>query len=172
MSKRAGNVILLRDLVEEFGIDVVRWFFNEKALSTQMAFDMALARDASDKNPVYYVQYAHARLVAIAEKARVLAEAADTQSFKNLMAVPSARALASKIIEFPEVVSDVARDYTVQAITTYATALAQCSNAFYRDVRVITDDGYNGVALALSLRAKETLIQTLNLLGISSPDKM
>ena len=171
MSKRAGNVILLRDLVEEFGVDVVRWFFNEKALSTQMTFDMALAREQSEKNPVYYVQYAHARLASISEKTKGLAEARATE-FTELIKTPSARALAAKITEFPEVVAGVARDYNVQGLTNYAAALANIANAYYRDVRVVHDEGYDSGALALGLRAKETLAQVLNLLGISAPEKM
>lgn len=172
MSKRAGNVILLRDLVEEFGIDIVRWFFNEKALSTQMAFDMALAREKSEKNPVYYVQYAHARLASIIEKAKGVEPNADRGEFSTLITAGSARALASKITEFPEVVAHVAREYTVHALTIYATALATAVNAFYRDVHVVNDNGVDGAALALAIRAKETLAETLTLLGISAPDRM
>ncbi|MBI5077779.1 MAG: arginine--tRNA ligase [Candidatus Yonathbacteria bacterium] len=171
MSKRAGNVVSLRDLVEEFGIDIVRWFFNEKALSTQMTFDMALAREQSEKNPVYYAQYAHARLVSIVEKVRGVKEGR-TNKFADVVQIPSARALASKITEFPEVVMHVAREYAVQALTSYATMLAISANAFYRDVRIINDDGVNTAALALAIRAKETLAETLALLGIHSPDRM
>ncbi|MHB1118123.1 MAG: arginine--tRNA ligase [Minisyncoccota bacterium] len=171
MSKRAGNVVLLRDLVEEFGADVVRWFFNEKALSTQMTFDMALAREQSEKNPVYYVQYAHARLASIAEKTQGIPEVCATE-FVELAKTPSARTLAAKIIEFPEVVIDVTRDYEVQRLTSYATMLAVAANAYYRDVRVVRDGGYDSGALALGLRAKETLAHVLGLLGISAPEKM
>lgn len=199
MSKRAGNVILLRDLVEDLGIDIVRWFFIEKALNTQMAFDMGLAREKSEKNPVYYVQYAHARLVSVIEKAGkasntdisgrtplpesgrgVLPETREllsrrlpeTGGFADLFKTPSARALAMKITELPEVVADIAQNYAVHALTGYATALATAVNAYYRDVRIVTDNGVDTTALALAIRAKETLAETLALLGISAPDKM
>ena len=185
MSKRAGNVILLRDLVSEFGIDIVRWFFIEKALNTQMAFDMALGREKSEKNPVYYVQYAHARLVSVAEKARGTDSGSpglptdsgrpglpENSEFSQLIKTPSARALATKIIEFPEVVADVARNYAVHSLTTYASALASVANAYYRDVRIVDNGAVNTTALALALRAKETLAETLALLGISAPEKM
>lgn len=186
MSKRAGNVILLRDLVEEFGRDIVRWFFNEKALSTQMAFNMALAREQSEKNPVYYVQYAHARLVSLIEKAhsagflgspdlpKILGRAVlpGDGRFTELLNIPSARALASKITELPEVIADIAQNYTVHALTGYATTLAAATNAYYRDVRIVNDGTVDTVALALAIRAKETLAQTLAVLGISAPDKM
>lgn len=194
MSKRAGNVILLRDLVEEFGIDIVRWFFIEKALNTQMAFDMGLAREKSEKNPVYYVQYAHARLVSVIEKAGKASNAdisgspdlpkipgrsglpetglPETVGFADLFKTPSARALAMKITELPEVVADIAQNYTVHALTGYATALAIATNAYYRDVRIVTDNGVDTTALALAIRAKETLAETLDLLGISAPERM
>ena len=171
MSKRAGNVILLRDLVEGFGIDIVRWFFNEKALSTQMTFDMALAREKSEKNPVYYVQYAHARIASIEEKIRPLSPHTKT-TFRELMGIPSARALASRIIEFSEVITDVALMYNVNTLTVYATELASATNAFYRDVRIIENERYDEGALALVRRAKETLRKTLSVLGISAPEKM
>ena len=171
MSKRAGNVILLRDLVEEFGIDIVRWFFIEKALNTQMAFDMALAREKSEKNPVYYVQYAHARIASIVGKARGVTEGHATE-FVELMKVPSARALATKITELPEIIDYVAREYAVNTITTYATALATAANAYYRDVHIVNDDGVDTGALTLAVRAKETLADTLYLFGISAPERM
>ncbi len=172
MSKRAGNVISLRDLVKEFGIDVVRWFFIEKSLNTQMTFDMALAREASDVNPVYYVQYAHARISAIIEKIKGLPESSEGLSFADIMKTPSARALASKIAEFPEIIADTARDYNVHSITTYATALATAVNACYRDMRVVGDGSYDKGVLALFVRAKETIGSTLSILGISAPERM
>ncbi len=172
MSKRAGNVILLRDLVDELGIDVVRWFFIEKALNTQMNFDMALARVASDINPVYYVQYAHARISAIIEKAKNLSESREGLSFTDMMKIPSARALALKIAEFTEIITDIARDYNVHGVTTYATALATAVNACYRDMRVVNDGFYDRGTLALFVRAKETIWSSLAILGISAPDQM
>ncbi|HAS84667.1 MAG TPA: arginine--tRNA ligase [Candidatus Yonathbacteria bacterium] len=171
MSKRAGNVILLRDLVEEFGIDVVRWFFSDRALNTQMTFDMAIAREQSEKNPVFYTQYAHARLASIAEKCKGLKEGKET-NFADLIKIPSARALASKITEFPEVVAEISRDYNVHALAGYATSLAIEANAFYRDVRVADGGTFNSSALALAIRAKETIAETLSLLGISAPERM
>lgn len=171
MSKRAGTVILLRDLVEEFGIDVVRWFFNEKALGTQMAFDMALARERSERNPVFYAQYAHARLASIIEKCNEY-PARENKNFGELMEILAARALAAKISEYSEVVRDTALDYHVHRLTIYATELAGAINGFYRDVRVVEGDSYNVVTRELAVRAKETLRETLALLGIQAPEKM
>lgn len=136
-----------------------------------MTFDMALAREKSEKNPVFYVQYSHARLSSIAEKCKVLKEGEEIK-FAELIKIPSARALASKISELREVVAEVSRDYNVHALAGYATALATSANGFYRDVRVVEGDTFSPSALALATRAKEALTETLSLLGISAPERM
>lgn len=170
MSKRAGNVILLEDLVDELGIDVVRWFFSEKSLNTHMDFDMERARKQSSENPVYYVQYAHARICSILEHSKGLSS--DGSALADALKEKSARALALKIAAFPEAVERIARDYQVHKLTTYAYELANAFSQFYRDVRVIENDTYNKGALELALLAKNTLGKTLSLLGISAPEKM
>ena len=170
MSKRLGNVILLEDLVDELGIDVVRWFFAEKAISTHMEFDMELAREESPKNPVYYVQYAHARINSIIENTKNLT--ADKSSLADVIHHKRGRALGLKIAEFPEVVESIAKDFQIQKLTTYAYELASEFSQFYRDVRVIQDDSYNKGAIELALLAKKTLAQSLKLLGISAPERM
>ncbi len=170
MSKRLGNVILLEDLVDELGIDVVRWFFAEKAISTHMEFDMELAREESPKNPVYYVQYAHARINSIIENTKNIT--ADKSSLADVIHRERGRALGLKIAEFPEVVESIAKDFQIQKLTTYAYELASEFSQFYRDVRVIQDDSYNKGAIELALLAKKTLAQSLKLLGISAPERM
>ncbi|MDO8572169.1 MAG: arginine--tRNA ligase [bacterium] len=170
MSKRTGNVIWLEDLVDELGIDVVRWFFTEKAISTHMEFDMKLAREQSAKNPVYYVQYAHARINSIIENTKNLT--ADTSSLADVIHHERGRALALKIAEFPEVVEAIAKDFQIQKLTTYAYELGSEFSQFYRDVRVIQGDSYNKGAIDLAFLAKKTLVQSLKLLGISAPERM
>lgn len=170
MSKRAGNVILLEDLVDEFGLDVVRWFFNEKSLNTHMDFDMALAREHSAKNPVFYVQYAHARICSIAEKAKNVPS--DGSSMADAVKEKAGRALAVKLAEFPEVISVVANDCQVHKLTTYAYELAHSFSQFYENVRMVGSDTHNKGALALALTSKEVLAKSLGLLGISAPNKM
>lgn len=170
MSKRFGNIILLEDLVDELGIDVVRWFFAEKAISTHMEFDMELAREQSAKNPVYYVQYAHARINSIIENTKNLTP--DASSLVDAIHHERGRALALKIAEFPEVVEAIAKDFHIQKLTTYAYELASEFSQFYRDVRVIQDSSYNKGAIELAHLAKKTLAQSLKLLGISAPERM
>jgi len=170
MSKRAGNVIALEDLVDDFGLDVVRWFFSDKSLNTHMDFDAELAKEQSQKNPVYYVQYAHARICSIIKKTKELKP--DESSLVDTLKTEKGRALAMKITEFSEVIEGIANDYQVHKLTTYAHELASEFSQFYRDVRVTQDDTYNKGALELINITKSTLMKTLNLLGISAPEKM
>ncbi len=170
MSKRVGNVIFLVNLINEFGIDVVRWFFSEKSLGTHMEFDMALAREHSAKNPVFYVQYAHARISSILEKAKNIP--ADGSKIADAMKDKEARALAIKVMEFPEVVSSITLDYQVHKLTTYVYDLAATFAQFYEKVRIVGDTTHNSGALELAILAKETIAKSLNLLGISAPEKM
>jgi arginyl-tRNA synthetase len=170
MSKRLGTVILLEDLVDEFGIDVVRWFYAEKAIGTHMEFDMELAREQSAKNPVYYVQYAHARINSIEENAKKLSP--DESTTADIMGEKNARALALKIAQFPEIIEDAANDYQIQKLTTYAYELASSFSQFYRDVRIVGGVTYRKGALDLAILVKSTLARSLKLLGISAPESM
>ena len=172
MSKRAGNVILLEDLVDELGIDVVRWFFSEKALGSHMEFDLGLARERSAKNPVFYVQYAHARMCSIERNVEGLASSGRNDIAVLAETTPSARALLSAINAFPEVVSGVAHTHDVHKLPVYAYELATAFSHFYRDVRVVEGETYHPDALALVQSTKNILRTTLDLMGISSPEKM
>jgi arginyl-tRNA synthetase len=170
MSKRAGNVVLLEDLVSEIDIDVARWFFLEKTLNTQMDFNLTLAKERSEKNPVRYVQYAHARMFSIIEKAGKEKKETD---FANVLKDPSARLLARKLVEFPEVIEEITKDFMVSKLTTYTYSLSKVFSQFYHDVRVLKEDGsIDSEALALVQRSEATLECALSLLGISAPEKM
>ncbi|MDP3957862.1 MAG: arginine--tRNA ligase [bacterium] len=170
MSKRAGNVVYLRDLVEEFGLDVVRWFYGEKSLNTHMEFDARLAKEHSEKNPVFYVQYAHARIASIIAKAKGLPN--DGTTLLDVMREPSARQLSLELLKFEEVLEAAADDFHVHRLTSYASALASAFSGFYRDVRIVGDGSYNGGGYALLLMTKAALSKSLGLLGISAPEKM
>lgn len=170
MSKRLGTAILLEELVDELGIDVVRWFYAEKAIGTHMEFDMALAREQSAKNPVYYVQYAHARINSI--EANVKKLPADGSTIKDIANEESARALILKVVQFPEIIEDITRDHHVHKLTTYAYELASAFSQFYRDVRIVGESTYRQGALDMALLAKAVLAQSLKLLGISAPERM
>ena len=181
MSKRAGDFITLDELLAEIGVDAARWFFASRAASSGIDFDIELAKKQSNENPVYYVQYAHARIASILRKAAesgMEAPAADDLRLPGLLAgvlsgAPEA-ALARQIVRLPEVVEDAAASEETHGITTYATELATTFHAFYRDARVVDADEADRSAarLALVAAAKTTLANALSLLGISAPETM
>jgi arginyl-tRNA synthetase len=170
MSKRAGNIVLLEDLVREISLDVVRWFYNERALNTHMEFDVALAKERSEKNPVFYVQYAHARMASII--ANCAAFGGNGTPLSKVLQNKSARALAMKLVQFSEIIKTTADDCQVNRLTTYAYELASHFSQFYRDVRVIEEEKYNDGALELVQSGRIILAKTLSLLGVSAPEKM
>ncbi|OGF52065.1 hypothetical protein A2739_01785 [Candidatus Giovannonibacteria bacterium RIFCSPHIGHO2_01_FULL_43_100] len=170
MSKRAGEFVTMDELLEQVGVDVARWFFLERSPNTHMDFDLDLAREKSEKNPVYYVQYAHTRMSSILAKSGKLGfhlEAELPSAFLH----PAERSLALKILRFPELLEDISKDYQVHRLTTYAYELAQTFSAFYRDVKVIGSEREAELLYFVS-KTKETLGDVLKTLGISQPEKM
>ncbi len=172
MSKRLGNVVLLRDLIDEFGLDVTRWFFAEKSINTHMEFDAELARERSAKNPVYYAEYAHARISSILEKAKDCVPSERDSLARLISEEPSARSLASATALFPEVIEEISKNYQIHKLCAYAYHLAEEFSGFYRDVKVIEENKYHPAALQLAMIAKKTLAKSLGLLGVSAPERM
>lgn len=172
MSKRLGNVILLKDLLDEFGLDVTRWFFAEKSINTHMEFDAALARERSAKNPVYYVEYAHARINSIIEKAKDCVPSERDSLTRLIAEEPSAKSLARAIALFPETIEEISKNYQVHKLCSYAYHLAEEFSGFYRDVKVIEENKYHPAALQIASITQKTLAKSLGLLGISAPEKM
>jgi arginyl-tRNA synthetase len=181
MSKRTGEFITLDELLGEIGVDAARWFFASRAASSGIDFDIELAKKQSSENPVYYVQYAHARIASILRKAAesgMVPPAGNDPRLADLLTgvlpgSPEAQ-LARQIIRLPEVVEDAAESEETHGITAYATDLATTFHAFYRDARVIDEaepDRSNG-RLALVAAAQTTLAAALALLGISAPESM
>ncbi len=173
MSKRAGEFITLDELLEEVGVDAARWFFASRAATTGIDFDIELAKKQSADNPVYYVQYAHARIASILRKATEVGLAPAGGVDGTLAGAPEA-ALARAIARYPEVVEDAARSEETHGVTAFATELATQFHAFYRDARVVDADEPERSAsrLALVSAARITLANALGLLGISAPDSM
>jgi arginyl-tRNA synthetase len=173
MSKRAGDFITLDELLGEIGVDSARWFFASRSVNTGIDFDIELAKQQSAENPVYYVQYAHARIASIVRKASEagLVPASDVVGW--LADAPEA-ALARAVARFPEVIEDAVEAEETHGITAYATELATTFHAFYRDARVV-DQGAperSSARLALAGATRITLANALGLLGISAPDSM
>ena len=173
MSKRAGEFITLDELLAEVGVDAARWFFASRAVTTEIDFDIELAKKQSNENPVYYVQYAHARIASILRKAADAGLAPAHDVAGTLSGAPEA-ALARAIVRFPEVVEDAVAAEETQGVTAYATELATTFHGFYRDARVVDPDepDRSAARLALAEAARITLANALALLGISAPESM
>jgi arginyl-tRNA synthetase len=178
MSKRAGAIATLDDLLDDIGVDAARWFLVSRSNDTTLDLDLELARKRSQDNPVYYVQYAHARIASILRKAgeqRVEAAlAADLRASAERFH-PSARALVKKLLELPGEVRDAAERRAPHRLTAYATETAQDFSAFYRDCRVVgaaAEGGDEDVRIAICVMAKRVLSQSLDLLGVEAPESM
>jgi arginyl-tRNA synthetase len=173
MSKRAGTFITLDDLLAELGADAARWYFASRGANVNMDVDIELAKRQSSENPVYYVQYAHARIASILRKAADAGMAAAPSVQGSLAGVPEGT-LARVAVRLPEVVEDAASAQETQGITTYATELATAFHAFYRDARVVDPEAPERSAkrLALVEATRISLANALALLGISAPEAM
>jgi arginyl-tRNA synthetase len=174
MSKRTGEFVTLDELLAEVGVDAARWFFASRAPSTGIDFDIELAKKESSENPVYYVQYAHARISSILRKATNEGLMTADSLAGGLTDDPVALGLAKDLLRLPDIVRDAADERETQSITAYATELATTFHAFYRDRRVVdaTDPGTSAYRLALVDATRVTLAAALGLLGISAPDSM
>jgi len=173
MSKRTGEFITLDELLGEVGVDAARWFFASRSPSTGIDFDIELAKKQSNENPVYYVQYAHARIASIVRKA---AESGlhRAPGVAGGVSGESEAALARVIARLPDVIEDAAAARETQGVTAYATELATTFHAFYRDARVVDLEAphRSRARLALVEAAQVTLANALGLLGISAPESM
>lgn len=170
LSKRKGEIITLEDLINEVGLDVARFLYLTKSLDTQMEFDIDLAKEQSQKNPVFYAQYVSARICSILRKAKT--GGFKSQDFK-LLTHPSESALIKELIRLPEIIEDAAKDYQVQRLPQYVLELATVFHRFYRDCRVISDNQkLTNARLGLVSATQIVLKNTLNLMGISAPERM
>jgi arginyl-tRNA synthetase len=176
MSKRAGEFVTLDELVEEIGVDAARWFLLNRSHDTTIEVDLELAKSETAENPVYYVQYAHARIAAVLRKAGdARLEAALTGGVEPGLALhPSERALISKLLAWPQEVTEAAERRAVHRIASYALELAQAFSAFYRDCQVVgaEPESLESLRLTLALATQRTIARALDLLGVSAPDEM
>lgn len=177
MSKRSGDFVSLDQLLDDIGVDAARWFMLWRGHETAVDLDLELARSQSNENPVYYVQYAHARIASILRKAGAAAgEAARPGEGAGPAAPlePSEKALIKRLLEFPDEVREAAKRRAPHRICAYSTAVAADFHAFYRDCQVVgaEGEGVERARLGLCLATKRTIAATLGLLGISSPERM
>ena len=175
MSKRSGDIITLRELVSEVGPDACRFFFLSRSPESQMEFDMKLAMDQSSDNPVYYIQYAYARISSIIR----LASERDinyTEGDVNLLTHGAALSLITKMLEFPEIIGMMARNLEPHHLTHYSTELATAFHWFYRECRVVSsetgDEEITKARLKLVDASKVVLGRCLQLMNMNAPDEM
>ncbi|MCG7337299.1 arginine--tRNA ligase [Sporosarcina sp. ACRSM] len=173
MSKRTGKAVTLRELVEDVGLDAVRYFFAMRSGDSQMDFDLDLAISQSNENPVYYAQYAHARISSILRQAGDTGLSASVENVSVLQAEKELE-LLKKIGDFPKVISDAARMRTPHRVATYIQELAAAFHSFYNAEKVLDPDNreLSEARLALITATRTTIANALKLIGVSAPERM
>jgi arginyl-tRNA synthetase len=177
MSKRAGEFVTLDDLKAEIGVDAARWYLLARSHDTTVDLDLDLAREQSNENPVYYVQYAHARIASILARAGVERVAQALASVIDAQRAPldaSERALIEQLLAFPGELAEAAERRAPHRIAAYALELAQSFTAFYRDCHVIgaQPETVESLRIALCVASRGTIASCLGLLGVGAPEAM
>ena len=175
LSKRTGNIVTLKELVEEIGPDACRFFFLSKAPGSQMELDLELAVRESEENPVFYIQYAHARIAGIFREARergIDFEGGDV----SLLTHDAELALVRKMVQLPEVVAMAAENLEPQGLPHYALDLAKAFHPFYQQCRVVSQDpddlGTTMARLKLVDAVRVVFARCLSLMGMAAPERM
>ncbi len=170
LSKRSGKAVALRDLIDEAGVDAVRYFFASRAADTQMDFDIDMAKKQSNDNPVYYAQYAHARMCSILKQAGAMEIGTSTNLLTNSKEID----LCKHINEFAGVVSEAASSRQPHKMCNYIRTLAQYFHSFYAECKVIDTENQelSMQRLALVSATKITMKNALSLIGVSAPEAM
>ncbi len=174
MSKRAGNAIWLREIVEEVGRDAVRFFFLMRSVDAHLDFDLAIASCQTEENPVYYSQYAHARIRSICREGEARGFAGSSLENLQLLTHPAERELMRCISNYPEMISDATRRRAPHRLTHYSTEMARIFHQFYGLCRVLDPEApeLSSARLALCEAAAQVLGNLLGLLGVSAPERM
>lgn len=173
-SKRAGVIVRLDDLVDEVGADAARYTFLTRSIEAPLDFDVAAAKEQAPENPVYYVQYAHARICSILAKAtNEDLSPASASAPLELLQEPAEDQLMRKLSVFEEVTGEAAAQRSPQKMTRYVEELASDFSAFYRDCKVVTENAeLTSARLALCVATKRVIADGLGMLGVSAPDRM
>ncbi len=172
LSKRAGSYVTLRDLIEEVGCDATRYFLAARRADSQLVFDIDLARAQTNDNPVYYIQYAHARICSVLNQ-----WAGDIVSLNNVDLTPlestHEASLMQRLSEFPEVVANACDDLAPHAVANYLKDLASDLHSYYNETKFLVDDTSTKLArMALIASTQQVLKNGLQLLGVSAPERM
>ncbi|WP_337969588.1 arginine--tRNA ligase [Virgibacillus salexigens] len=174
MSKRTGKAVALRELMEEVGVDAVRYYFVARSNDSQLDFDMDLARSQSNDNPVFYVQYAYARICTMLKQAESKGISVDNSFDASLLTAEKEIDLLKKLGEFPQVVADAAGKHTPHKVTQYLYDLATLLHSFYNAEKVIDADHLDRTKarIALMKAVRITLSNALQLIGVTALEKM
>jgi arginyl-tRNA synthetase len=173
MSKRTGELVTFEELIDEVGVDAARYFFLMRSTDTALDFDIALAKKKSQENPVYYVQYAHARISSIVRRAAEQGLAPSADSDTSLLHTDEELALIRELARLPDLVALAAAQRAPYKLTGYAEEVAKAFHFFYTKRRVVTADAELSAArLLLCDATRIVLANTLGLLGVSAPDRM
>ncbi|HET9464911.1 MAG TPA: arginine--tRNA ligase [Gemmatimonadales bacterium] len=175
ISKRAGSYVTVRDLIDDVGVDAVRYFFLMRKGDSQLVFDVDLAREQTEKNPVFYVQMAHARLSGIFRTAERDPESVRGELDLSVLPAPQDSELLKKLAAFPEVAAAAAREREPHRITTYLHELATVVHGWYHHTRAVgapEGQATEHARLLLARAARIVLANALGLLGVSAPDRM
>lgn len=175
MSKRTGQSVTLNELIEEVGTDAARFFFTMRSIDSQLDFDMTLATEKSNENPVYYIQYAHARICSIMrqlEEAGIAIAAADELRLAALQEKEELE-LIKKLGEYPEMLQRAARDRAVHNVAHYVHELAGLFHSFYNQCRILgVDSDLQQARIALVIAVGHVIRHALGILGVSAPERM
>ena len=174
MSKRRGEFVTLDDLMDQIGVDATRFFLLQRSHDTTVDLDLDLAREQSAENPVYYVQYAHARIASMLRKAGEERVAAALEAPMDAPLHPAERSLIKRLIAFPAEAAEAADRRAPHRMATYALDLAQDFTIFYRDCQVVgvKPEALESQRIALSVAAQRVIARSLDLLGVDAPDTM
>ena len=175
MSKRAGNFVTLRDVVQDVGSDAARYIFLTRRSDSHLDFDLDIAKEQSRENPVYYVQYAHARLASLfreAEARNINVPKSDAADL-SLLDLPEEQSIIKALAKYPEVIEEAALAYEPHRLTFYLQDLAGLLHNYYFKHRVITEDlKRTAVKLFLMKQVKTVIQSALKILGVNAPERM
>ena len=174
MSKRTGKAVALRDLIEDVGVDAARYFFVTRSNDSQLDFDMDLARSQSNDNPIYYVQYAHARISTMLEQAKNKGFEIDAAYDASILTTEKEVDLLKKLGEFPQVIADAADKHMPHKVTQFVFDLASLLHSFYNAEKVLDkeNEALTHARIALMKAVKITIANALQIIGVSAPEKM
>jgi arginyl-tRNA synthetase len=173
MSTRKANFITLDELIDEVGADVVRYFFLMRGIGSHLNFDLKLAKEQSDENPVYYLQYAHARIASIIRLAESKGVDVNRSYDLSLLTQPEEISLIKLLSEFPDMVESCAITYEPHRLTEYLHDVAGSYHKFYHEHRVVGEDlKITAARITLCLATKTVLANGFAILGINAPEKM